>query len=497
MYQRVCKYIESFSMICKGESILVGVSGGPDSVCLLDILYRLSRDYELSLYVLHVDHMIRKEAAREDSRFVKNLCEGYGLPFMEVQEDVAALAEHAHISIEEAGRNVRYQAFDEWAVKWGCTRIAVAHHRTDQAETVLFRLFRGSGLRGLCGMQPVREKIIRPLLCVEQGEIMQYLKENNLSYRIDSSNEEDAYSRNMIRHHILPYAEKINPAAIRHIAETAGHLGKVEAYVARQAALAYEQIKEKDALLLEPFGKLDIFLQEEVVRRFYQEAAGSLKDVDRRHIEAVLKLCTMENGKEISLPQGLVAVKQYNRIRIFKAAGEDETLSVQLYYGKETVFHFTDEENHTVTLRITWITDVEEVERCKRYFLQTDGTQEKREGECVTQTDGAKLLTDTEYMEYKGKNSCTKCLDCGKIIDTLFLRYPQEGDFMQIDKEGHKKKLSRIWIDEKLPARKRLCTAVIAGGNHILWVPGRERISEACKITKETTQIMLCNYAKD
>ena len=199
--------MDEHHMLTPGDRVVAGVSGGADSVCLLFVLLKIREEIPFSLHGVHVNHGIRKEAG-EDAAYVEQLCSQFGLPFILVKENVRERAAAEKRSEEEMGRLVRYQAFESVMKSVGANKIAVAHNSNDQAETMLFHLFRGSGLSGLCGIRPVRDHIIRPILCLERKEIEQYLEERKIAYCKDATNEEDDYTRNRIRHHILPYAEQ-------------------------------------------------------------------------------------------------------------------------------------------------------------------------------------------------------------------------------------------------------------------------------------------------
>lgn len=477
MYKRVCEYVEKWQMIKKNERILVGVSGGADSVCLFHMLVQMREEMGTELVVVHVHHMLRGESADEDCRYVENLAKTYGVPFYLVKKDVKREAVKHGISEEEAGRNIRYGAFYEIAEKTKCTKIAVAHHKDDQAETVLFHLFRGAGLRGLCGMMPVREMIIRPLLCLSRDEVLSYLARENIPFQTDETNEEDGYSRNQIRHHILPFAkERINSRAAEHAAEAAGHLQEVQRYVDGMTQEAYEAAVRGDGIMLDVFLGYDPFIQKQVIRKMLGNLAGSLKDIEAVHVEKVLQLCGMENGRRITLPYGMTAVRQYEKIRIFH--GDMENVPVEkciLCIGTDddaapVTFRYI-QENVTCQVVISVVTDEKQVAGIRETFLQTG----------------------VQISEEKKKN-CTKCMDCGKINSTLFLRFPQTGDYMQIHAEGNTKKLNRIFIDEKVPFHNRGETPVLADGSHILWIAGLGRISEAYKVTEDTKKVLICEW---
>lgn len=477
MYKRVCGYIERWQMIEKGEKILVGVSGGADSVCLLHMLVQMRQEMGTELVAVHVHHMLRGISADEDCRYVENLAKAYGIPFYLVKKDVRRRSQEQHISEEEAGRNVRYEAFYEIAKKEGCTKIAVAHHQDDQAETILFRLFRGSGLRGLCGMMPVRDMVIRPLLCLSREEILAYLAQENILFQTDETNEEDGYSRNQIRHHILAFAkERINSRAVEHAAEAAGHLQEVKRYVDGMTKAAYEETIRGDCIMLDAFLGHDPFIQKQVIQKFLENLAGSLKDIEAVHVEKLLQLCRMENGRQIMLPYGMTAVKQYGKVRIFhedmeNVPAEDCILCIGTDDNTAPFTYRYVQENIAYKVEVSVVADEKQVADIRNRFL----------------------LPEAQISEGKKKN-CTKCMDCGKINNTLFLRFPREGDYMQIHAQGHTKKLNRIFIDEKIPSRERGRTPVLADGPHILWIAGLDRISEAYKVTEATQKVLVCEW---
>ena len=198
MKEKMIQYVEKHQLFSRGDKIVVGVSGGADSVCLLRLLDECRTAWELSLVVVHIKHGIRGAEAEADAAFVAEMAEQLSLPFFLVEGDVPALARESGMSEEEAGRQFRYEKLEEIRREQKADCIAVAHHRDDQAETVLFRLFRGSGARGLSGMAPVRDRIVRPLLFAGRQEIEHYLRQQGYPWREDSTNRDTTYSRNQI-----------------------------------------------------------------------------------------------------------------------------------------------------------------------------------------------------------------------------------------------------------------------------------------------------------
>ncbi len=248
--KRVFAYIEEYGMISPGDKIVAGVSGGADSMCLFRLLLAYRERVAFALAVAHVNHGLRRDA-EEDARYVEELCGQEGIPFFLTESDVHRVAALENCSEEDAGRRIRYRAFREAAGKMGAGKVAVAHNSDDNAETMLFHLFRGSGLQGISGIAPLRPDegglwILRPILCLERREVEAYLRELGISWRRDSTNEGDGYSRNRIRHHILPYAGQEVSGAVGHMLRTARLLQEAEGYLRQQTREALEQCAASD-----------------------------------------------------------------------------------------------------------------------------------------------------------------------------------------------------------------------------------------------------------
>ena len=231
--ERVFRYISEQHLIEQGDTVIAGVSGGADSVCLLFLLLDLKERLQINVTVLHIEHGIRGERSRQDAHFVEELCKTHDIPFQVRSVNATEYAGEHKVTLEEAARILRYEAFAEVAATYGDAhvKIAVAHHRDDQAETVLFQMARGSGLHGLGGMHPKRDRIIRPLLTCSRRDLELYLSENNLPYVTDETNQDNQYARNRIRNVILPELKEIQPGCIDHIAAAAGELQEIDAFI--------------------------------------------------------------------------------------------------------------------------------------------------------------------------------------------------------------------------------------------------------------------------
>ncbi len=462
--QKVWKYCENNHMLSKGDRVVAGVSGGADSVCLLMLLLQFRDKLGLNLHVVHVNHGIRKEAC-EDAVYVQQLCEKHQVPFYLCEADIPKLAKEWGCGEEEAGRKVRYREFDRVCKAENCNKIAVAHNANDRAETMLFHLFRGTGLTGLTGIMPVREQIIRPILCLERSEIEEYLKLGQIAYKHDYTNDLDEYTRNKIRHNVLAYAEKeIVQGAVANMSRSADILAETENYIEEQVRKAYidcVEVQSGNCFIVQRdvFLKEHVLIQKRLLLYLLNELSPMHKDIGAVHVEDTLRLFEKEGNRCIHLPYRLRARRQYNIVVL-----EWETIQ---------------EKNVDEPIIV-------EKERLLRGELEISLGQGKMLRFQVI--DAAKDCINCKDIP---ENQCTKWLDYDKIIECLVLRTRQTGDYFCIQSNGklHHKKLKDYMIAEKIPAREREQMLLLAEGNHVLWVLGH-RISEYYKIDASTKRIL-------
>ena len=472
--KKVFAYIEEQRLICRGDKVIVGVSGGADSVCLLFVLLEYAKDRDIRLAVVHVHHGIRPEAG-QDAAYVEKLCKERDIPFYLTRGDVKALAQQQKCSEEEAGRNLRYQAFEEAAVDCGADRIAVAHTANDRAETFLFHLFRGSDVRGLGSIRPIRGQIIRPLLILERCEIEDYLRERGIPYCQDATNAGDDYTRNRIRHHILPYVEQeivSNPVA--HLARTAHVLDETESYLQsqttealRQCVEAFEESLSSGIIMIQvsSFLGLHPFLQKRVLYSLISSRAGGARDITHVHVEDTLRLFTGMGNPRISLPGGLVAERSYEKVILRK---DKEKAAGPRLDSYEAIFRTGS---------------CEEILGCSaREYLQQIAAPETQE---VLQ------------------NKYTKGFDDDTIKKSMpILRTRRTGDYLTLKGEKGElihKSLKDYMITEKIPRARRDEIPVLATGSHVLWLVGF-RMSEEGKLhanTKQVLQVQLIKKTED
>ncbi|MDE5782666.1 MAG: tRNA lysidine(34) synthetase TilS [Lachnospiraceae bacterium] len=323
MINKVIKYINRNNMINKGEGIILGVSGGADSVCLLTVLNELKGLFNLELYVVHVNHSIRGIEADNDEKYVESLCSSMGIWFRAYRYDVPSLAEKNGLSEEEMGRNIRYNVFEKVREEVGASKIAVAHNSNDSVETILYNMCRGTGIKGVCGIPPVRGNVIRPIMCCSRNEIEEYLNTRNIRYKIDSTNLKGEYTRNKIRLELIPYiSENINTRSQEHILNLAEQLSSIEKYINNESEKAYLQsvgeIEDEiriDTGLLKQYPDI---IRQEVIRRCIERIAGKLKDITSGHISSVMELIDNITGKQVNLPYNIICENIYGYCRIRK-----------------------------------------------------------------------------------------------------------------------------------------------------------------------------------
>lgn len=481
MINQVWKYIQQMNMLEKDDYVVAGVSGGADSVCLLLVLLEIQKKLPFTLHVVHINHGIRQEAG-EDADYVELLCRKYDIAFTLVEAKVEEIAQKQKISTEEAGRQVRYQSFyrvlKENAGKQK-GKIAIAHNKNDSCETFLFNLFRGSGLKGLSGIQPIRDKIIRPLLCLERMQIEEYLKKNQIYYCVDKTNLEDDYTRNRIRHHILPFAcKEISEGAVMHIQDAADKISQAWDFISDMTDVAYADCVKRDKngyhISKEALYGIHKTLRGYVLYEVLAQAANSRKDLETVHIEQLLLLMENQTGRELYMPYGLKAYREYDGICIARA-------DVQMVN--------TDFKEFLSCI------DLEQKER-----LENGETLE------ITLPDGAILafsifdnfykqdcISDEEFEKNIPVKPYTKWFDYDKIKDNIVIRTRQSGDFLTINSVNQRKSLKEFFINKKIPGNERDCIWLVTEKSHVIWVVGN-RISSYYKVSRTTEKILQILY---
>lgn len=313
LQQKVLGTIQKHNLIQKGDKIVIGVSGGPDSMCLLNCLFCLKEILSIELVVCHINHMLRKEA-EEETKYVQRFCDKIGVPCFTKYVDVIKLSQEQKLGTEEMGRKVRYEFFEEVAQKTNSNKIATAHNSNDNAETVLMNLLRGSGISGLKGIEIKVKQYIRPILECNRTEIEDYCKEKDLNPRIDKTNLENDYTRNKIRNQLIPYLQKdFNSNIIQGLNRLSELATEEEEYFKEIVSKTYETLKigenEKEVILdLQEFNRLPKVIKGRLLLYTINKVIGTTQGIGKVHIEDCIKLCANNIGNKYLTPNKNVKI---------------------------------------------------------------------------------------------------------------------------------------------------------------------------------------------
>lgn len=309
MNNKVLKTVKKYNMLSKGDRVLIGVSGGADSIALLEFFVSVKEKYDLDICVAHVEHGIRGEDSVNDAEFVENYCKKLGVNFYLKTIDAPNLAKKAKMGVEEYSRMARYDFFNTIE----CDKIATAHNLTDNIETLLFRLARGTGLKGACSIPAVRGKIIRPFIEVSSGEIRKWCNDNNIPYRVDCTNSDSAYSRNLIRLEILPLFEKLNANYQDNIENFISDVNEDYAFIDDYVKSIYPKIVKNNEIDLPKLNELDLSIKKRILIMFFDENGYSL---NRIHLQSVIDI-TLKSGKT-QIKENVFAISAKGKIRLAK-----------------------------------------------------------------------------------------------------------------------------------------------------------------------------------
>ncbi|MCL2405749.1 MAG: tRNA lysidine(34) synthetase TilS [Defluviitaleaceae bacterium] len=441
MLEIVRQTIKQYNMFAPGDGVVVGLSGGVDSVVLLAVLRVLSKELQLSIYAAHINHNLRSTAIHDEG-FARHLCDEWGIPFFVYDADVKGLATQDKLSTEEAGRKLRYKYLRQSQERTGATKIATGHHADDNAETMLLNLFRGAGLKGLCGIPPVNGCITRPLLEVSRSDIQAYAHEHNLGFITDETNASSDYSRNYIRNKIIPSMQlHFGDSVTATMAKNALAMKADEDYLHTAAAnafkllshdthhisddgvLSYVQAVSSPVISL-PIKELLAYpmaLVGRIIRQAIAKLRGeqALRDIQLTHIQSILDIAKGQTGREAHLP-GFTAKREYKNLILQK-----NTLHINGYC-------------HTLSPGIPINIQLAEVTlHLKKPSINKPG--------------------------------CTQAFNYGKVEGVLELRTRRAGDKITLAGTGTKK-LQDYFTDTKTPKSQRDQIPLLADGSNILWV---------------------------
>ncbi len=455
LVSKVKATIKKHRLLNSDDRILVSVSGGPDSVALLSILQELKDEFQWNLEVAHINHKLRGKESEKDLEFVKQLAAKFGLEFHSTSVNTKKFAKDKKLSLEDTARQIRYAFLEKTAQKIKEDKIALGHTQNDQAETVLMRLFRGSGTLGLSGIPIKRGKFVRPFLEVSREEVLTYLKRNKLSYRIDKSNLTAQFLRNRIRAKLLPWLKKeFNPEIVSTLSRTATILNEIGQYLDKETKKIFEKLTQtgKNKILVnrQKFSNLDNIFKKNLVRYSWRKLTGDIYPLEFKQVERVLDLVeTGQVGKRVNLKSGYWAELNSKHLVIFKKQLRKYKIPVK-FPGEFKL------NGHNLKARI--------IERRKL---------------------PEKIQTKSENQAY---------LDWGKLKDPLNLRGFLPGDkFKPLGMKGNKK-LSDFFTDSKIPRHKREETLLLTSKGKIAWIVG-QRISDEFKITNKTKKVLALQFS--
>ena len=463
---KIKKTLIGHKMIERGDAVLVGVSGGPDSVALLRGLAALKQEFDIELAIAHLNHSARGEESDGDARFVKDLGEALQVKTFIEKIDVPTEQASSRNSFQETARDIRLTFFQRTMQRIGANKIALGHTSDDQVETVLMNLLRGSGLKGVGGMSPVRFPYIRPLFDCSRSEVVGFLNDREFAYCKDSSNEKKDYLRNRIRLELIPFLqEKYNPKITENLFEASGIFRADNDCLKTLEDREFDRVVSKfedDHILsmeIEYFATLPLALQRRLVRKGVQAIKGDLRRISFFHVQEVLHLFEKsQKGKRIDLPDNLEVLCLGNHVEFKRIRESDSRILSD---------DASEASDWMRPLSIPGETQVEKV----GLILKTE----------IIDSGGAGFIDDKDSQAF---------LDFDKTGDDLVIRFFQAGDRLQPLGMKGTKKLKSLFIDEKVPQEIRSSIPILTtGDNDIIWVYG-VRIADTYRVTSDTNKVL-------
>jgi tRNA(Ile)-lysidine synthase len=498
---KVISFIQRYSLVSPEETVVVGVSGGADSVCLLHVLAKWRKELGINLHIAHLNHQLRGVESEADAKYVSDLAGSLGIPVTIDRQDVAAYRLGRNFSVEEAARELRYAFFARVAGEVGAHQIAVGHTRDDQVETILMHILRGTGVTGLCGLAPCSPMVyesrgttfpaehlsvakgqlsnilvIRPLLDIIREETTSYCQEHQLDPRIDSSNVSLSFFRNRIRLQLLPLLRQYNPSVDQALLRLAAIAKEDNAFIERQASRLWNEAarQENNAIYLDrkQIASLPISLQRQLLRAAVTRLAGDTRDIEAGHIEAARSLLDKPVGKRISLPHDLICQGGYDELVI---ASPDVIGTWQSQLPSCPFPPLPGEFPLKVpgkTVFPGWKVTAS-INRERMASLSLRDTLDTSEG-----TYRSNLVAD---------------FDLHKTGAELFVRQRRSGDRFQPLGMNMPKKLQEFMVDAKIPRSWRGHIPIVCSPQQIIWVVGW-RIDDRVKITEASKDILRLEF---
>ncbi len=459
---RVCQFMRLHGLVAPGQKVLVGISGGPDSLCLTYVLLQLRASLGLVVYLAHLDHGLRGQESEADAEYVSELAASLGVPCTIEKRDVGAYARERRLSLEEAAREVRYAFLARTARSLGVDVVAVGHTQDDQVETVLLHILRGSGTSGLAGLRPLqnleiggqRIRLVRPLLALTHREAKEYCHQLKLSPRTDSSNRSLRMLRNRVRHRLLPALKEYNQAISTSLLRLAEIAAEDQEYLEREGAFAFNRVASRagQAIQLDKAGfrSLPSALQRQVVRVAIGQLCGTLKDIESRHIRKVLEALDRPTGRKINLPYGLVFAIDYGCYRISRGSPQ---------------------ESAWPAIEGEFLVAVPGLTRCPGWTVEA----------AILPADAVDLKIESDPW--------TGFFDARSAGTDIVMRSLRRGDRFQPLGMPQFKTAAEFLLDAKVPAAARLRVPILVTPAGLIWLAG-QRIDERFKVTPDSDRVL-------
>ena len=464
--QRVINFIQQHNPFSVGDKLVVAVSGGADSVCLLHILTQRRAELDIELHIAHLNHQLRDVESDSDAKYVSDLAHKLGIPATIERLDVAAYHDQKGGSLEEAAREIRYSFLAQVAKNVGAHKVVTGHTRDDHIETILMHLLRGAGTAGLCGLQSRsilqygensgQLELVRPLLDVNRQETLDYCQKYNLAPRSDSSNASLSFLRNRVRLELLPVLRSYNPSIDEALLRLADIAGDDISFIEEQASLLWKElVREEDEAIYLDINKMVALphaIQRQIFRRAIKQLRGSLKDVEADHIEAMIDFLSKPAGKKLCLPDGLVLSTEYGRLILASAQASICPLPPLLGVSNINIPGKTD-------------------------------------------LSGWRIKADIMQEAVGEDNGLVASFDANKVGKELTVRQRRQGDRFQPLGMSQTKKLQDFMVDSRIPRSWRDRVPLICSPEQILWVVGW-RIDDRVKVTENTKDILRIKFER-
>lgn len=495
--RKVIGSVHAHRLVSPGDRIVVGVSGGADSVCLLHVLAMARQVLEIDLHVAHLDHQLRGVEAKADADYVSGVAQSLGIPCTVEQRDVAAYRQEAKCSVEEAARELRYSFLASVAGRVGASRIAVGHTRDDNVETILMHIVRGTGIDGLCGLAPccplpgVRQclpgtvvqgdlRVVRPLLEVSRREAVDYCEEHGLGPRIDSSNLSPEFLRNRLRLDLLPLLRQYNPSIDQALLRLAGLAGEDMSFIQQQVADLWDQVArhEENAVRLdrEEAAKLPAALQRRLLRAAVVHLIGDSRDIEASHVEAARSLLDKPVSKRVSLPRGIVCRGEYDHLVVERMPESADSAEPCAYGASCPLPQIEGEAIFTLpgeTVLPGWRITASIV------------------GEPL---DCAPAQDSMSKISHRLPERLVAEFDLKKVGRKVFVRQRRAGDRFRPLGMDTSKKLQDFMVDARIPRAWRDRVPIVCSADQIIWVVGW-RVDDRVKVTDASTDILRLEFS--